>query len=88
MVSLERKLYQKQWELQNKEKRAEQKKVNKEKNKERDQEYRIEYRETNKDKILAYKGEKLTCECGCIVRRDGMPDHKNTKKHLKLMTPT
>ena len=52
-----------------------------------------EYRENNKEKIAEYNKkyyknktiEKVTCECGCIIRKDGLKDHKKTSKHIKLM---
>jgi predicted GIY-YIG superfamily endonuclease len=35
----------------------------------------------NKEKINEKKKEKITCECGCILRKDSMPDHLKTIKH-------
>ena len=37
--------------------------------------------EKNKEKLK----EKITCECGAIVRRGGIAEHKKTMKHIKLM---
>jgi len=37
------------------------------------------------DKYKAYKGQKLHCECGAVVRRDYMTKHLKTKKHFKLI---
>ena len=37
---------------------------------------------TNNKETLA---EKINCECGCIVRRDGHSYHKKTPKHKQLM---
>ena len=62
-------------------------------NKEKLTEYKKEYRENNKEKIKEYNKEyyknktieKVTCECGCIIRKDGLKDHKKTLKHIKLM---
>ena len=45
-----------------------------------------EYRTNNKDRIKANASQKITCECGCEVRRDHLPVHKKTKKHIKLMS--
>ena len=44
-----------------------------------------EYREHNKDFIKAYSGEKITCECGCIVTRGHLARHKRSVKHQQLM---
>ena len=61
---------------------------NKEKAKERKKEYALK----NNEKIKEYKEkraekgkEKVTCECGCIIRKDGLVEHKKTNKHLELM---
>ena len=39
------------------------------------------YYADNKERL----SEKVTCECGCIVRRDSMTKHKRTQKHSDLM---
>ena len=70
--------YQKEYQKQNKEKIAEYKKQNAEKI----TEYKKEYRNQNKEKIAEYNKKKLTCDCGCIVRYDGLARHKKTKNHL------
>ena len=44
-----------------------------------------EYRESNKDKMKAYNKEKITCDCGCILRRYGLSDHLKTEKHINLI---
>ena len=49
-------------------------------------EKRKEYYEKNKQKILEKRNEKITCECGCLIRRNGLAEHKKTKKHIKLMS--
>ena len=43
------------------------------------------YYEDNKDDIAIKHKEKITCECGCIIRRSDIPNHKKTQKHLKLL---
>jgi len=43
-----------------------------------------EYREQNKVKLLEQKQEQITCECGCIIRKDGLTKHRKTQKHLLL----
>jgi hypothetical protein len=54
---------------------------NKKKVLEQQKQYREEYRE----EINKKKAEKITCECGCIVRMGGMTNHRRTKKHINLM---
>ncbi len=51
--------------------------ANKEKNK--------PYREQNKDKINEHKSEKIQCECGCEIRRNGMSAHRKSKKTTKTL---
>ena len=51
-------------------------------NKERLLDEKKEYFINNKQRILNKQNQKITCECGCIVRRGGMLTHKKTKKHL------
>ena len=38
----------------------------------------------NKQERLQKQKEKITCECGAIVARGGIAEHKRTMKHLKL----
>ena len=94
------KQYQKEWYEDNKEKILEKMKEYYEDNKENkkiyDKEYREnnkekikEYREHNKEKIKEYKKEynskKVTCECGCEVRRDWLSKHKRSIKHTNFI---
>ena len=55
------------------------------KNKEKINEYQIEYRKKNMKKMLEKQREKITCECGCILARGNIAEHRRTKKHLKFM---
>jgi hypothetical protein len=41
--------------------------------------------EANKEQILAKQKEKITCECGCILAKNNMRDHRKSKKHIDLM---
>ena len=41
-----------------------------------------EYRNANKETIKAKKSEKVTCECGVVMRRDVKARHRNTWKHF------
>ena len=55
-----------------------------ENNKEHRKEYDKKYREDNLDKIKEYKKEKVLCiVCNCYIRRNGLSEHKKTKKHIK-----
>ena len=75
----------KQYYTENKDKILEQKKQYKLENKEQIAEQKKQYRLENKDKILERGKQKMTCECGCVIRRDGVAEHKRTKKHQDLM---
>ncbi len=57
-----------------------------EKYKEQIKERKKKYYENNKEKINRKNREKITCECGCIIARGNMADHKKSKKHIKLTT--
>ena len=43
------------------------------------------YNEDNAEKIKKRTSEKITCECGSKIRRDGIPRHIKSTKHFKLM---
>jgi hypothetical protein len=76
------KIYRKNHYEQHKEEIKEQNKQNKEEK----FHYNLQYRNDNKEKIKAYKKEKITCECGCIVCRAQLTEHKKTKRHFDLMS--
>ena len=42
----------------------------------------------NKTTILEKQKEKITCECGLIVRKQGISRHKKSKKHLNYISAT
>jgi len=69
----------------NKEALAEKKKEYYENNKEAIAEKDKKYYEANKEAIAERKKEKVTCECGCIIRKDDLARHKKTNKHLELI---
>jgi len=50
-------------------------------NKERIKEYKKEHYQTNKERIKERIKEKIECECGSIVRRGDIAQHKRSKKH-------
>jgi len=56
-----------------------------ENNKEAIKEKHKQYKENNKEYLKSYSGEKITCECGCIVTRGHLPRHKRSAKHDQLM---
>ena len=55
-------------------------------NKDRLIEYYKEYRATHKDLISKWKKERITCECGCELRKDGISEHRKSQGHLKWLT--
>lgn len=60
---------------------------NKEKiNEKRKKDYK-KYYEKNKEKINEKNKEKITCECGCKIRKSDLPRHKRSKKHINLIHP-
>ena len=84
------------YRIENKEKLMQYRQLNKDKLNEYNKQYRIENKEKlqlsdkrrlekNRDKIKEYKSEKVTCTCGCSVRRDCLKEHQKTKKHQDLM---
>ena len=44
-----------------------------------------QYREANKDKINAHRSEKIECECGAVVCRGDIIQHRKTQKHKKYI---
>ena len=84
------------YRIEKKEKLMQYRQLNKDKLNEYNKQYRIENKEKlqlsdkrrlekNRDKIKEYKSEKVTCTCGCSVRRDCLKEHQKTKKHQDLM---
>ena len=57
-----------------------------ENNKEKIANYEKQYREENKEKLDEYykqwNAQKIKCECGSRVRRNGISRHRKSKKHL------
>jgi len=41
-----------------------------------------EYREKNRDKIKAKSREKIKCECGAVISRGNVYEHRKSKRHL------
>jgi len=48
--------------------------------------YYKDYYISNKTRIDTYNSEKVTCECGRVVNRNGMARHTRTKKHIKILS--
>ena len=77
---------QKQWYEDNKEYIVEYNKEYCENNKEVILKKKKKYYEDNK-KITSEKSkEKITCECGCKVRKQHLNRHKKSQKHIDLMS--
>ena len=70
--------YKKEYADRNKDKLSEQRKERYVQNRDMVLEYNKEQYKRNKDKI----SEKITCECGCIIRKDGLTRHQKTQNHL------
>ena len=88
--------YTKEWLINNKEKIKEYYENNKEKLKDKSKEYyennkdkinerNKKWKENNKEYLKSYSGEKITCECGCVVTRHYLTQHKRNAKHKQLM---
>ena len=79
----------KKWREDNKEHNKEHNKEYREDNKEKIAERKKKWYKNNREKLKeqmkVYGKEKVTCECGCIIRRDTLIRHKKTNKHLELM---
>jgi len=99
-TGLNMKEYQKQYRIQNKDKLSEKQKEynikNKDKISEKQKEYNIknkdkiseqqkQYRIENKDKKTEQNKQKTACECGCVVSRKYLAQHKTSNKHIKRM---
>ncbi len=47
--------------------------------------YDKQYKLDHVEDIKQHSKEKITCDCGSIVRRDGISKHKKSKKHIKFL---
>ena len=56
-----------------------------EENKNEISEQKKQYYEEHKDEINEKRRQKVTCECGCIVTRYALAQHRRSKKHIDLM---
>ena len=46
--------------------------------------YENEYREVSKEAIKEKQGQKVNCECGCVVSKSSMARHLKTPKNLEF----
>ena len=91
----------KEWRKDNKEIISQKDKIKYEKNKDIISEKGKEYRKNNKDILIERKKkyyennkhiinerkkEKVICECGCEICKDGLNRHMKSKKHIDLMS--
>jgi membrane protein involved in colicin uptake len=74
--------YQKKWREQHKNKINEYAKKYREEYKKEIYEKNKKYRENNKEKLNEQSKEKITCECGSIVRKSDIAAHRKTLKHI------
>lgn len=56
--------------------------------KEKAKEYSRIYREENREILLKKMKVKVTCECGSIVCKYNLNEHKQSKKHQKYINRT
>jgi len=77
--------YKKQYNELNKDKIAEQHKQNYERNKDKRIEQVKQYCEKNKEQIEERRKQKITCECGYIIRKDSLARHLKTKTHQNYL---
>ena len=54
-------------------------------NKEKVKQYKQKYKEKNREQTNKKQKEKITCECGSIIRKNDISTHRRTKKHIKLL---
>jgi hypothetical protein len=47
--------------------------------------YKAQYYQENKDRIKEKDDIKITCECGSICRKNGIPEYKRSIKHKKYI---
>lgn len=69
----------------NKDKIQKQNKIYRDKNKEKLNEKGKKYYELNKEEINKRLNEKITCECGSIIKKKCKSNHLKSKKHLDFV---
>lgn len=78
-------LHMKEYYQQNKQSKTEKAKEQYHKNKTKVLLTRKNHYELNKESINKKRKEKITCECGVIVQKCNLGDHKSTKKHQQYI---
>ena len=73
--------YKEAYRMHNKEHILQKAKEYREQHKDTIMQKRKEFYHDNKDSILQKMKEKITCECGCEVRKAGLKEHHNSQKH-------
>ena len=58
---------------------------NRAKRNEYQKQYKKDNYEKNREQLLKYRTEYITCDCGCEVQKRELTRHKKSQKHLKLM---
>ena len=76
---------QKVYTTKNKEKIKQKAKIYREKNKEKTKQMYKEKEIKIPIEVKKYRQEKILCDCGCYVSREGISKHKKTNKHKKNM---
>jgi len=77
--------YLKKYRQANIEKISEKEKEYREQNREKMQELQKQYYEANKQKLLEKLKEKITCECGSVVRKSDIRRHEKSIKHQNYL---
>jgi len=92
-IKEQKKEYYEAHKEQRKEKDKQYREVNKEQKKEQNKEYyeakkdhlkkqNKEYYKAHKEEVLKKMSEKITCECGAVIRKDNLLRHNNSKRHI------
>ena len=82
---LKNKEHHKQWIEQNKEKIAQQTKKYYELNKDKIKQQNKKRNQKNKKVIEEKNKIKVTCQCGSVIRKGNLSQHKKSNKHLKYI---
>ena len=61
---------------------------NREKRNEYQKQYKRDNYEKNREHLLKYRIEDVTCDCGCVVQKRELTCHKKSQKHLNLLSQT
>ena len=74
---------QKEYHKKNREQILEKQKEYREENREILRKIANQFYENNKELIKQQRKETTTCECGCIIRKDCLSQHKKSKIHIQ-----